>query len=104
MRDRACLACGKKNSYGHHIKSFGSSGPCHEMNLAPVCHEHHQLWHEKGSVYMADFFPCVKQFLIDHKWELIEYGDGSYKWKNFRIEKMIRDKSVLIESEEIGYN
>lgn len=99
-KENSCLCCGSFYQVeGHHVKSFGSGGPCLPENMAPVCRVHHGRWHNKGSVWMADTWPRVRKWLISNGWEIVTYGDGTKKWKNYNIERMIREKSCVIGPE-----
>ena len=49
-----------------------------DWNLIPVCQKCHNMFHSKGTVYMAENFPSVKKWLIDHGWYFCEFNK---KWR-----------------------
>ena len=68
-RNEPCIVCGASlNTVAHHVKTKKSGGHDIEMNLVPVCFEHHREWHDKGNTFMADKYKTVSVWFNVNNW------------------------------------
>lgn len=78
-----CVACGlnKENMVTYHHIHTQKSRPDlrnNPFNLISVCQRHHNDFHSKGTDYMANKFPSVKEWLIKNNWYKCELTN---KWR-----------------------
>lgn len=66
VRKNPCSACGAWPTEVHHITSRGAGGDDTVDNCIALCRLHHQMWHVKGTLYMREAFPGIKQWLYEH--------------------------------------
>ena len=69
-----CIVTGAPGSDLHHLKTRASGGTDDEYNLIPLSHMLHVQLHSKGLNYMADKFPAIHGWLVQHGWEWDEYS------------------------------
>lgn len=79
-----CLCCGEsRDKYvtSHHVytrKAYPELA--HDRrNKMPLCLEHHNMIHKKGTSYMAEKFPNIFKWLLKNDWEFDSYLN---KWIN----------------------
>lgn len=66
---KPCQVCGiQAGTVGHHIKSFGSGGPCTEANMWSLCPNHHAEVHMKGLNTFVEKYPRLKHSLKEKGW------------------------------------
>lgn len=78
-----CLACGlvaENMVTYHHIITRKSGGTDDKYNLMSLCLRHHNEIHQKGTSYMAEKYPVIRNFLISHNWEFCEFLK---KWRYY---------------------
>jgi 5-methylcytosine-specific restriction endonuclease McrA len=76
--NKPCIVCGISVDGAvtfHHIFTRKSRPDLTyaEQNLISVCAKHHNMFHAKGTNYMANTFNSVKEFLIENGWEFNDY-------------------------------
>lgn len=65
-REKPCVVCGTRQGVaGHHIRSRGSGGDDVEMNLLPLCVQHHTEVHATGLYVMRIKYSSLDQYLKD---------------------------------------
>ena len=76
-----CCISGCAGATKHHIYTQGSRPDLKnkEWNMIPVMQIFRDLFHKKGTKYMADKYPQVKVWLLDNGWEFDKF---SRKWRN----------------------
>lgn len=85
--DKPCIVCNEtginKVCYHHLLtKKAHPELKSDERVLISVCQKHHSQFHNKGTSYMAETYPAIRNFLITHGWY---YCQLSKKW---RLEKI----------------
>lgn len=65
-----CVVTGSGGADLHHVKSRKSGGTDEQFNMIPLSHRLHQLWHNKGAVYMAENYPEIRGWLMANNWYL----------------------------------
>jgi 5-methylcytosine-specific restriction endonuclease McrA len=78
----ACVVCGKQGeglvTFHHLLVRRTHSHLKHDpRNLIPVTQDCHQLFHSKGTDYMAQKYPAVKKWLVNRGWT---YCDLMKRW------------------------
>ena len=69
----------------HHLYTRGSR-PEHkdkDWNTIPVCMACHGIFHTRGTNFMAEKFPSVKEWLLERNWYLCDF---SKKWRHCESE------------------
>lgn len=54
----------------HHVKTRGAGGPDDAWNLMPLTIHRHTEVHQIGLIRFAEKYSSVRQWLIDHGWEI----------------------------------
>ena len=81
--DEPCIVCGKEGeglvTY-HHLftQKVYPEFAHHEWNRIPVCQKHHNEFHAKGTVHMAEKYLKVHLWLIKREWF---YCETVKKWR-----------------------
>ena len=80
--DFRCILTGFCGATLHHLYTQGSRPDLRneEWNLIPVIQLYHDLFHKRGTAYMAKSFPSVRYWLLDKGWEFDEF---SGKWRHY---------------------
>lgn len=52
-----------------------------DFNKCPCCQRCHNMFHNKGTNYMATYFPLFRQWLLDHGWAFDAYQK---KWRHYQ--------------------
>lgn len=72
VRNLPCLCCLKSPADAHHVTSRGAGGGDTETNVMPLCREHHQEWHARGSAHMVNTYGAVKAWLeLAERWDVL---------------------------------
>lgn len=79
MREKGCVACGKRPSDPAHIRSKGAGGPDESWNLIALCRRHHSQQHQHGWLSLCRNWPSVGRYLFAQGWQLTESPDGRGK-------------------------
>ncbi|MFA5636968.1 MAG: hypothetical protein WC977_13825 [Anaerovoracaceae bacterium] len=59
VRERPCLLCGNLPSDPHHYPVRVSHGAGDTLlEMVPLCHHHHRLWHDGDDQVRADLEAC----------------------------------------------
>jgi len=74
-----CVISGSPGATKHHLTTRGSGGTDAEHNMIPVAQVFHQMFHNKGTNYMAVKFPAVLSWLKQNGWE---YCPVLCKWRH----------------------
>lgn len=80
--DLPCISCGlegENQTCWHHLKTRGSGGSDDGQNLISTCFRCHANYHQKGTEWMANKYPSVKEWLLKNDWWFEEYAT---KWKH----------------------
>jgi hypothetical protein len=65
-----CIVTGRPGAEYHHIKSQGAGGTDEDFNMIPICHKIHEQWHKKGTLYMAENYSYIREWLLENNWYL----------------------------------
>jgi hypothetical protein len=82
VSNESCVSCGRFGegfTCYHHLISRGAGGVDEAFNMISTCLGCHNMYHQKGLVFMAEKFPSVKNWLLKHNWYLCELTG---KWRH----------------------
>lgn len=77
--DLPCISCGhcaENENCLHHLltRRVYEEFQYKDWNLISVCQKCHNEFHSKGTAFMAEKYPSVKEWLISHDWFFCEYA------------------------------
>lgn len=68
VRGLPCAICRARGVDAHHVRSRGAAGPDVDWNVAPLCRNHHQMFHQLGLRTFVIIFPAFGLWLRGRGW------------------------------------